>query len=58
MTEASNAIDVFKARTTSLEAQLEERTKDYQTSMEANRRLQSEMKQVQTDNSQVSGHIV
>ena len=46
LTEANNAVDVLKERTFSLELQLEEKTKDYQTAMEANRRLQSEMKQV------------
>ena len=48
LTEANNAAEVMKERTLSLESQLEEKTRDYQISMEVNRRLQSEMKQVQT----------
>ena len=43
---ANHAVDVLKERNVNLEAQLEDRTKDYQIAMEANRRLQSEMKQV------------
>ena len=48
---ANHAVDVLKERNRNLEFQLEERNKDYQTAMEANRRMQSEMKQV--NNSQV-----
>ena len=43
---ANHAVDVLKERNMNLEFQLEERNKDYQTAMEANRRMQSEMKQV------------
>ena len=46
LTEDSRAIGVLKEHTISLEAQLHDKTKDYQTAMEANRRLQYEMKQV------------
>ena len=50
LTEANNAAEVLKERTLSLELQLEEKTRDYQISMEVNRRLQSEMKQVRYTN--------
>ena len=39
-------VEVLKERTKNLELQLEERTKDYHTAMDVNRRLQSEVKQV------------
>ena len=45
MKEDNRAVEVLKERTTSLEAQLHDKTQDYQTAMEANRRLQYEMKQ-------------
>jgi hypothetical protein len=43
---SNHAVDVLKERNVNLEAQLEERTNDYQTAMEANRRLLSETEQV------------
>ena len=42
----SGVVDVLKERNSILEAQLEEKTKDYHTAMDVNRRLQSEVKQV------------
>ena len=42
----SGVVEVLKERNSILEAQLEEKTKDYHTAMDVNRRLQSEVKQV------------
>ena len=42
----AGVVELLKERTSNLEIQLEEKTKDYHTAMEVNRRLQSEVKQV------------